>query len=34
MMVMVETSAQQVLVANWALEKARVEFTTKITELQ
>ena len=34
MMAMVETSAQQVLAANRALEEARAEFTTKIAELQ
>ena len=34
MMAMVETSAQQVLVANRVLEEARAKFTTKITELQ
>ena len=34
MMAMVETSAQQVLAANKALEEARAEFTVKITELQ
>ena len=34
MMAMVETSAQQVLATNQALEKARAEFTTKIVEIQ
>ena len=34
MMAMVETSSQQVLAANKALEEARAEFNLKITELQ
>ena len=34
MMATVETSAQQVLAANKALEEARAEFTAKIAELQ
>ena len=34
MMAMVETSAQELIVANRALEEARAEFTAKITELQ
>ena len=34
MMAMVETSAQQVIAANGALEEARAEFTAKIAELQ
>ena len=34
MMAMVETSAQQVIAVNKALEEARAEFTVKIVELQ
>ena len=34
MMSMVETSAQQVIATNKALEEARAEFTAKIAELQ
>ena len=34
MLAMVETSAQQVLVANRPLEEARVKFAAKIAELQ